>query len=357
MDEKSNGSTDNAIQPSQNVPSKKSWTSTWTWFVLFLVILGALLILWRYVKTNSPSTETPATDNQSTGSTTKTTAVESWTREAAVVSVNTTSTDTHKISDNLYRMYKNGQGAIFYTESTDGKNWQTAVSTGVTEDNGKFMSNPAALKVADSSWIMLYEQAPITRPGQKQGAPGTANQRNLYLATSTDGKAFAKAGLAIDSSIADNYFASVPDLILLSNNTIRLYYVCGGDSICSRLSTDNGKTWTKEAGFRLTNSAVDPDVVTKTTGGVTKWLMYYSVLDPAKNGLYKATSADGLTWTTLDNQVVTKTGTNAIVDPDVFETSSGNWLMYFGESGGNSSVSGDQINLYRASFSGNIFGQ
>ncbi|MCL5794857.1 MAG: hypothetical protein M1338_00655 [Patescibacteria group bacterium] len=343
--------------------SPKSFLAKWWWIIILIIIaLSALLIFLRgdedtwikdkmgnWIKHGNPSSTAPSP---------KASAVkeaEAWTKDPTVLMTNTTSTDTHKISEGLFRMFLNGQGGIAYVETADGKTFSSLISTKVTEDSGKMISNPATLQLADNSWIMLYEQAPRKNPGQKDGPPGTANQRNLYLATSSDGKNFTKQGIAVDSSKEDDYFASVPDLVLLPNNNIRLYYVCGGESICSRLSSDNGKTWVKESGYRLADMAVDPDVKIKIADNKTKWVMYYSILEPSKNGLYKAISEDGLTWTPLKNQIISKTKDNALVDPDVIEFTPNTWVMYFGQSGGASSTGGEQINLFRATYSGDIF--
>ncbi|MFA6963518.1 MAG: hypothetical protein WC227_02270 [Patescibacteria group bacterium] len=335
----------------------KKW---WLVILLSIILAGGVLVFLRgdedewtknkygiWVKHGNPSSAAP--DGAKTA--------ETWKRDKTMLMGETTSSDTHKISDNLYRMFVNGKGGISYAESTDGKNWGSLANTGVTEDENMMISNPSALKLADGSWIMLYEQTSKTQPGQQKGPNGKSNQRNLYLATSADGITFAKQGIAIDSSKSDNFFASVPDMVLMPNNDVRLYYVCGGNAICSSISKDSGKTWVKEPGFRMANMAVDPDVVKQTVDGKTSWVMYYSVLEPSENNLFKAISTDGYLWTKLSGQVIKKTGENAIVDPDVFETTPGSWVMNFGESGGNSSTGGDQINLYRATFEGDIFAE
>jgi hypothetical protein len=200
---------------------------------------------------------------------------------------------------------------------------------------------------------MIYEQAPRRQPGQTGNVPaGPTNQRNLYRATSNDGISWSKQGLAIDSSVNDNYFASVPDLVLLPESKVRMYYVCRGDSVCSQISSDNGTSWTKESGFRLTDTAVDPNVLYENN----QWIMYYSILNPSKNGLYKAVSKDGLLWTELEGQIIAKSSArNAIVDPDVYEIANGSYVMNFGESTSNGSTGGEQINLYNATFQGEIF--
>jgi len=331
--------------------------------LIILVIVGLLgFVGWHVyhsknsVKLNNSTTKSansttaPATNQAKSNPTSET-----WTRSQGVVFANTTSTDTHKLANNLYRMYLMNQGQIYYTESTDGSTWGALQPTGIVGDANQMISNPAVVKIADNNWLMIYEQSPGNN-GQHGGGggkqPGPSNQRNLLSATSTDGKTFTKAGVAIDSSKSDGYFASVPDLVLLPNDKIRMYYVTHGDAIGSAVSADNGKTWTEEAGLRLDNGDADPDVL--YNNGV--WVMYYSVLDPSQNQLQKAYSTDGLQWTPLKGPVVAKTSTTAdIVDPDVVQLSATKFEMFFGESATNANSGGGQINLYKATYDGNIF--
>lgn len=335
------------------------------WALLIIVIAGGFL-LWKYrFSPTTSSTSNPgsspsnnSTSNPSSSPTatpTATVKAESWTPAGQIVFSDTTSTDTHKVSNQLYRMYRQSAG-VYYTESTDGVTWGSMHSTGVTEPSNAMVSNPNALMLPNGSWIMIYEQAPRRQPGQTGNQiPGPSNQRDLYLATSTDGQSFTKVGRVVDSSIEDNYFASVPELVLLPDQTLRMYYVCRGDQTCSRLSTDNGRTWTKEAGIRLGNMAVDPDVLYHTVNGQTQWVMYYSILDPARNGLYKATSTDGLNWTPGNTLILPRVGSAAQVDPDVFPVGEANYIMYYGQSVSNSSTGGESINLYRAALQDSIF--
>jgi hypothetical protein len=278
---------------------------------------------------------------------------ENWVVDNKVVKEKITSTDTHKISGSLYRMYLIEGGGISYAESGDCKTFAASQPTGVKEEPGKMISNPAALEIAQGNWIMIYEMAPLRQPSQQQGPPGASTQRNLYLATSTDGKTFSAAGIAIDSSKDDGYFASVPDLIKTPDGRIRMYYVSGGEAVGSAVSSDDGKTWERESGYRL-KEAVDPDVLYQTKNGQTKWVMYYSVLDPAKNALYKASSSDGLNWGEGTKLFGATTG-GAIVDPDVVQISADNNVMFFGQSTSGGSTQGEQINLYRGEFASDIF--
>jgi len=326
-----------SIEPKRNL--------TWLWMLLMIIILATI---GYFVYTNYFDKNT--SDDQANEDTQEVAMVEDWEISPAVIKDSTTSTDTHKISDSLYRRYYMADGGIFYDESIDGMTFAGKFPTGVVEEKGKMISNPAVLEVSSGNWIMIYEMAPIRTPNSSAGQPGPSNQRDLYLAKSKDGKTFVVVGNAIDSAKADNYFASVPDLIKTPDGKIRMYYVSGGNAIGSALSSDNGVTWIKEAGYRLADSAVDPDVLFKDD----KWVMYYSQLEPSKNAIFKATSSDGLEWGNEKMLFKSTTG-GAIVDPDVFETSLGNFVMFFGQSSAGGSTGGEVINLYRATFAGNIF--
>lgn len=334
----------------------KKGQKTWLWVVLIIIVLIAAGLATYYFSRNKGDTsddKSNSSQSASSKSTLKETTTETWQKSETMVFARTTSTDTHKISAGLFRMYMNAQGGISYSESTDGKTFNTPQPTGVKEDAGKIISNPAVLKISEGNWLMIYEQSPQQQPGQKQGKnlPGPSTQRNLYLATSTDGKTFTEAGVVIDSSKEDNYFASVPDLVLLPDGKVRMYYVSGGDAIGSAISSDAGKTWTREAGYRLKDMAVDPDVLYKDG----KWVMYYTDLDPAKNAIYKASSSDGLTWRPL-GKILDKAGAEStVVDADVIEITPGRWTMFFGAMNNANPATGQDINLYSASFSGNIY--
>lgn len=323
---------------------------TWAWVLVIVIVLagvgGGVYFLIQKDK---------ATDSQETSSTkgSKTASAEKWETDGNIVLANTTSSDTHKISDNLYRMYYMGQGGILYAESSDGVTFSKGLPTGVTEDSGKMLSNPAVLEISEGKWLMIYEQQPQKGPGSSQKTPpGPSTQRNLYRATSTDGKTFTKVGLAIDSSENDNYFASVPDLVLLPDNSIAIYYVSGGEGIALSTSIDEGRTWNWRG--IVFKDGVDPDII-KTNTQEEKWLMYYSLLDPTENAVYKAASDDGENWTVIGKVLDPENKSNAIVDPDIVEISVNNYMMFYGMSEGATSTSGDTINLYRATYVGEIF--
>jgi len=318
---------------------------SWLWsvlIILFVVFVG----YYSYQKFNFADND--QTGDSQTSEPVKTAEV--WQIDNKIFRKNSTSSDTHKISDNLFRTYYMDSGEIKYADSTDGLHFGSGFSTGIKEQSGKMISNPAVIEISATNWIMIYEMAPIKIKGDSTNQSGPANQRNLYSATSSDGIKFVNSGVAIDSSKEDNYFASVPDLILTPDDQIRMYYVSGGNAIASAISADNGRTWTREPGFRLEDMAVDPDVLYIEN----KWVMYYSNLDPKNNGIYKAQSLDGLEWNN-QTKLFSATTSGAVVDPDVFELSSEKYAMFLGQSETGGSTGGEEINLYYATFSGNIF--
>ena len=273
---------------------------------------------------------------------------ESWIKSPTMLFKDTTSTCTLKLDDGTYRMYMMGEGGILYADSPDGKTFGAKAPTGIQQTPGKMISNPSVLKVTNTEWIMVYEEQPQKGPGgSSDGSPSAKNQRNLYLAVSIDGKTFTKAGIAIDSAKEDNFFASVPELVKVSDNKIRMYYVSGGEAVSSAISEDKGKTWTKEAGYRLSDRAVDPEVLY----GDGKWTMYYATLpnpeSGSRNAIYRATSTDGLIWTKDNIKLIEpKNEMGFVVDPDVIKLG-GTYRMFFGESTGDIGAPG-AISLYSA---------
>ena len=327
-------------QTKANPPSRG-----WLWAILAILTIGA-------VGAYLYSTKFAADSSQNTGNLTSSSpmptisASETWQKESDLIMENVTSTDTHVISDDLVRTYYLGQEGFVYAESTNGaQTYSNPVFTGVTEDEGKFMSNPAVLEIASGKWIMIYEQQPRKEPGGSgQSPPGPKTQRDLYLATSTDGKKFTKVGLVLNSSKEDDYFASVPDLVLLPDKTIRMYYVSGGDAIGSAVSSDEGRTWKRDEGYRLQNGAVDPDIIFEDN----LWKMYYSNINSNQNAIYLSTSSDGLSWQTGAKIVDRSGSTGSIVDPDVFFFGSQK-MMLFGEfSSSDSTNSQETPQLYKA---------
>lgn len=323
---------------------KRIWVVVIILAILLFVVIGFLI--WRQVR-NKASTSQALTSTEK----------ETWTKSDKKLFENVTSTCALKLDDGTFRMYLMKDGEIKYADSKDPSIFETLASTGITADQDKFISNPAVLKIKDSDWIMIYEQAPILPENSTKG-PGQATERDLLLATSTDGKTFQKVGVAINSNNKDDkFFASVPDLVRVNDSLIRLYYVSQGDKIASATSSD-GRTWKREDGFRLEDSSVDPDVSLKTNSdGTQQWVMYFATLEGAGNKIYKATSKDGLTWEKGEIVLRPNTSSGVVLDPDVINLSQNKYRMFFGESAsGNAQMNGGgQIDLYYADDNIDIF--
>lgn len=322
----------------------------WVWVLLGIAIIAAAIYVVIFFtnsdteKGNEIATKTDLSKSE---------FQEEWQIEPTVVMENTTSSDTHYLGENSYRMYFIDSGEIKYAESSDCKTFNTPKTTGIDEPPGKMISNPAVLEISATEWIMIYEQAPAKKPSSGKTPPGPATQRDLYFATSTDGKTFTKVGIAIDSSKEDEYFASVPDLVLLPDSSIRMYYVSGGDKIAATTSINGGKSWNRE-GIILSGMAVDPDVSYQKNDDGEQWVMYYSNLDPSSNAIYKSTSSDGIEWS-QGIKLFTSTTNGAVVDPDVVYINDNEYVMFIGQSESGGSTAGEAINLYRATLSQSIY--
>lgn len=255
-------------------------------------------------------------------------ATENWVREEGVRIKGVTSSCTVVLEDSTFRMFYMKYGQIVYSESKDGLNFDEPKPTGIGEERDaewRMISNPAVRRLADGSWLMIYE----LRKGE-EGGPGEKERgvRNLFSAFSSDGKTFEKGSTAVDSIKEDGSFASVPDLVLLDDGRVRMYYVSFGEHIASAISKDGGETWQRERGFRLKNKTVDPDVL-KVDG---KWVMYYATLVGAGNRIRKAVSDDGLSWKMVEGDLlVSEASQGAVLDPDVVLLEGGSYRMYFGE--------------------------
>lgn len=315
---------------------KRQW---WILLIILAVVLGGIFVLIKFRPTQQTQ---PSTSPKTTKE-----VQEKWVKNPTMLMADTTSTSTLKLKDGTYRMYLMSDGGISYLESSDGQTFGQKNSTGITESKGMMISNPAVLEMNDNTWIMVYEEQPAKKsPGGEAEPPSEKTQRNLYLATSNDGKTFQKAGIAIDSSREDNFFASVPELVKLSDGKIRMYYVSGGEAIGSAISLDNGQTWQRENGYRLKDSAVDPEIIYEDDS----WIMYFSTLPKPemkeRNAIYKATSQDGLNWQGKEKILEPSSEEGFVVDPDVIKID-GKLRMFFGESTGDIGAPGG-INLFMA---------
>jgi hypothetical protein len=279
---------------------------------------------------------------------------EAWAVSEGPVLENVTNTSSIVLPDGTILMYYAREGAVWRVTSTDGVKFSDPVSTGVVEDSTipyeqrPVIGSPGVLQLTSNKFLMVYEQSARQRPE----VPQVDQPRNLYSAVSTDGLAFEKSGIVLDSVQNDGGFAVDPELLLLPDGTIRLFYSSKGDRISSLISEDGGKQWVRE-GERLSRITSDPDV--QYFG--SHYAMYYSFpsegitrngqLDTAQR-IRKAVSEDGLTFVKTAQTVVAGPNMTNTVDPDVIVQSDGTIRMYFGLVRAGSDVADPTYDLYSA---------
>lgn len=282
--------------------------------------------------TTSTTTTTPPTTTITPVATSET-----WTVESGVRLATTTSTSTVRLSNGSYRTYVVG---IRSHLSTDGLTWGTG-TTAVQQANGDFYRNPAIARMADGTWVLIFERY-------------VNNISSFHRATSADGVTFSRSPstAVMDAASGDSNFLSVPDIITVGS-TMRMYFVAGGSLVDSATSTDGGVTWTREGritmnGLSATNWIVDPDVIQTATG----FRMYFATGPDGQSGLTNkrirsAISTDGRTFTLEAGTRLSPTASgDDIVDPDVVLLPDGRYRMYYGYS-----TAGGQYQLLSATSS------
>lgn len=278
-----------------------------------------------------------------------------WSQSATLVRPNLTSTSTLRLPNGLVRTYQNPRadavpgGRFAYSDSVDGTNLSTAkgVSLPASAPNG---FNPAVARLHDGTYLLIYNLSNPSNGG-------------LVAAKSSDGATFG-ATVALPSSSLDvnpggAVFQSVPSILVNPDGSVRVYYVANGKSTASQLSTDGGVTWVPDAGYRLapptlngaSQAFADPCVVSLPDG--TRAL-FYTNFQPAPSvgagEIRVATASDGLTFAAVPGKAIAAPDasiTNALVDPDVYQTADGVWHMLAGVG-----ASQNQINLYHTTWPG-----
>jgi hypothetical protein len=126
-------------------------------------------------------------------------------------------------------------------------------------------------------------------------------------------------------------FTSVPDVIRLPDGRLRMYYTRGMTS-ATAVSSDEGVTWAKERNLDLGDIAVDPDIVLLDDG---TYKLFYTAFESGwavgNQVMMSASSADGLEFS-LDagKRLEPATADGLITDPDVIKVAGG-YRMYYGE--------------------------
>lgn len=237
----------------------------------------------------------------------------------------------YKLSDGRVRLYYCGQGGIVSAISSDGLNFATESGLRISPGTGNEMivCDPTLVTLSDGRVRMYYKGA-----NSGTGGPGQAIHK-IYSAISSDGLAFAKEGLRLDSETSgDRGWASVPDAILLLDGRVRLFYVSGDPAltggIASAVSSD-GLTFTRESGMR-TSGGVDPAAFRLSDG---RYLLSVasinSTLPPyLANGLYLFVSQDGLTFG--DRKTILLE--NTVYDPTIVQVDAKTLRIYYGKNSG-----------------------
>jgi len=246
-----------------------------------------------------------------------------WTIEEGVRMPDITSSCTLLLPDNTYRTYTPG---IRTATSSDGLTWSSlSPVNGLNAGPGEFFSNPSVIRLADGTFMMIYEK-------------DANNVRSLYRAVSSDGITFtpSSSGAVMYPGSGDNNFLSVPDMVFINGTTIRMYFVAGGDFIDSATSSDNGMTWTREGRITIpgvnTSQQLDPDIVAIEGG----YRLFFATPPPGVDfdnmRIWSATSTDGRNFTLeAGERVGVDNASQLRLDPDVVLTPEGFYRMYFGE--------------------------
>ncbi|MBU0675085.1 MAG: hypothetical protein KJ950_10615 [Proteobacteria bacterium] len=259
-----------------------------------------------------------------------------WAEEEGALFEEVTSTCT--LTDgNEYRMFLMGRSEFQVAVSTDGRSFPQTQSTGMIRGSAlsatASIKNPAVIKRADTTYLMIYE------------GEDNSGVKRFFRATSTDGVAFTPVAGPLESGSVmvpnneENKFISVPDL-LQANGQLHLYYVGNGNGIHHAVSADEGITWTRSgpitiAGLGTDDRFVDPDVIILSDGRIRLFFAYSLRDEPfGRRGIRTAFSTDGETFTLENDTPISTEGTENKLDPDVVERidQPGYYRVYFGYS-------------------------
>jgi len=267
----------------------------------------------------------------------KSDTTETWIKEPTILFADTTSSSSIVLDDGTLRLYRSDIGeGIYYSESKDGKTFLDPVKTSITGD----VFNPAIVYV-ENKYIMFYNKM-----------SGNDNEGSgidlLWRAESTDGKTFYGEEQITDRLVDPKAVVSVPDVIILSDGSLRIYGTQAHDGINTARSTDLGKTWVTDGNNLVAGGAADPDVFIEGD----KFYMYYTdtiipdeYIDLSKdeirelgaetNVINKAVSADGINWEKDKINVITpypeipKRG--VAMDADYIKMKDGTEIIFFGK--------------------------
>lgn len=226
-------------------------------------------------------------------------------------------------------MYYTGMGIELAT-SADGLDFVSkgaVVSSGQQGSGQEMVTNPSVFKLLDGRYRIIYEGSRRTDVGQ--------TDRKLYSAISSDGLTWTKEEGTRFFDYGDGkpgeIFTSVPDIVRLSDNRLRLYYTRGASSAVA-ISSDEGLTWTKEKNLDLKGIAVDLDLVELDDG---TYKLFYTTFESewgvGEQFMMSASSVDGLNFVIDSGKRLEPANEGGLItDPDVIKVGGG-YRMYYGE--------------------------
>lgn len=236
--------------------------------------------------------------------------------------------------DNQYWMYYTGKG-IALAISNDGLNFELKGT--VIHDDGpgseqEMVTNPAVFQLKTGGYRMIYE-----------GSQDMNTVRKLYSAVSNDGlKWFKEDGIRLEDDIfytdpkkgasGTVIFASVPDVIRLEDNCLRIYYAVI-DEIRIAKSCDEGLTWQKEGKIMFDiypEVAQDPDIIMLEDG---TYKLFFSAQNPerTKGWIVSASSEDGINFKIGGKIIEPSAGITHAMDSDAIRLPDGRYRLYYSE--------------------------
>lgn len=251
--------------------------------------------------------------------------VEMWQKETGLRVSSGLSPHVIWFPDGSYRMYYTVAEGIVSATSYNGLGWVREEGLRIAPDpNDEIQAKvggPAVFELKNGHFRMIYE-----------GADEKQQKRYLFSAVSEDGFSWKKEkGIRFkDRNELGEDFVSAPEIVRLSKGNLRMYYSTGSQLRCA-ISSNEGKTWKKEALTGIDQAVIDMAVIIHDDG---IFKMYYTV-SSSENELkdlkiVSATSEDGLNWT-KDKGVRIKADKEAkmVFHPAVVKVSRGKYRMYY----------------------------
>ena len=231
----------------------------------------------------------------------------------------------HKLKDGRVRLYYCNSEGILSAISNDGLTFAKEQGVRISPGTGFELQvcDPTIVDIPEGKMRMYYKGA-----NSQAGEPGQSVHK-IYSAVSSDGLAFQKEGLRIDSETSgDNDWASVPDAITLPGGLVRIYYVTAAEmqhGIGSAISSD-GLDFVKEPGIRVPN-LVDPALVRIAD----KYVLFAASIDErfakVPKGIYYMESSDGLDF----SEPTAVFQGNDVYDPSVLKIDNRTVRVFYGK--------------------------